>query len=171
MLLHRTTENSKDNLWPKLHDCQLLKAKNVYDSFYCSILTREAFGALNCEPRAVNSIFNLNADSYSVFLYFLVAPCVRLCNKRNSIKRRPSLKDLESLLESKLKPIQTQAPHHSRLDALFKKVDDNYKALQARLDSLEARNASLEAENAKLVSKLQFCEASLNNLEQYIWHP
>ncbi|CAH3046994.1 unnamed protein product, partial [Porites lobata] len=28
-------------------------------------------------------------------------------------------------------------------------------------------NASLEAENAKLVSKLQFCEASLNNLEQY----
>ena len=109
----------------------------------------------------------LNADSYSVFLYFLVAPCVRLCNKRNAIKRRPSLKDLESLLESKLKPIQTQAPHHSRLDALFKKVDDNYKALQARLDSLEARNASLEAENAKLVSKLQFCEASLNNLEQY----
>ena len=108
----------------------------------------------------------LNADSYSVFLYFLVSPCVRLCNKRNAIKRRPSLKDLESLLESKLKPIQTQAPHHSRLDALFKKVD-NYKALQARLDSLEARNASLEAENAKLVSKLQFCEASLNNLEQY----
>ena len=41
------------------------------------------------------------------------------------------------------------------------------KALQARLDSLEARNASLEAENAKLASKLQFCEASLNNLEQY----
>ena len=77
------------------------------------------------------------------------------------------MKDLESLLESKLKPIQTQAPHHSRLDALFKKVDDNYKALQARLDSLEARNASLEAENAKLVSRLQFCEASLNNLEQY----
>ena len=41
------------------------------------------------------------------------------------------------------------------------------KALQARLDSLEARNASLEAENAKLASKLQFCEVSLNNLEQY----
>ena len=59
LLLHRPTENSKDNLWPKLHDCQLLKAKNVYDSFYCSILTREAFGALNCEPRAVNSILNL----------------------------------------------------------------------------------------------------------------
>jgi len=73
---------------------------------------------------------------------------------------KPSLKDLESLLDSKLKPI------HSRLDDLFKKVDDNYKALQARLDSLEARNASLEAENAKLASKLQFCEASLNNLEQ-----
>ena len=41
------------------------------------------------------------------------------------------------------------------------------KALQARLDSLEARNASLEAENAKLASKLQFCQASLNNLKQY----
>ena len=40
------------------------------------------------------------------------------------------------------------------------------KALQARLDSLEARNASLEAENAKLASKLQFCQASLNNLKQ-----
>ena len=39
---------------------------------------------------------------------------------------KPSLKDLESLLDSKLKPI------HSRLDDLFKKVDDNYKALQAR---------------------------------------
>jgi len=74
---------------------------------------------------------------------------------------KPSLKDLESLLDSKLKPI------HSRLDDLFKKVDDNYKALQARLDSLEARNVNLEAENAKLASKLQFCEASLNNLEQY----
>ena len=42
------------------------------------------------------------------------------------------------------------------------------KALQARLDTLEPRNASLEAENAiKLARKLQFCEASLNNLEQY----
>ena len=50
LLLHRSTENSKDNLWPKVHDWQLLKAKNfVYDSFYCSILTREVFGALNCE--------------------------------------------------------------------------------------------------------------------------
>ena len=26
---------------------------------------------------------------------------------------------------------------------------------------------SLEAENVKLASKLQFCEASLNNLEEY----
>ena len=43
-------------------------------------------------------------------------------------------------------------------------------ALEARLDSLEARNASLEAENAKLASKLQFCEASLNNFEQYCRH-
>ena len=42
VVTHRTTENSKDNLWPKVHDCQLLKAKNfVYDSFYCSILTRQ----------------------------------------------------------------------------------------------------------------------------------
>ena len=57
---------------------------------------------------------------------------------------KPSLKDLESLFDSKLKPI------HSRLDDLFKKVDDNYKALQARCDSLEARNASLEAKSANL---------------------
>jgi len=32
---------------------------------------------------------------------------------------------------------------------------------------LYKQDASLEAENAKLASKLQFCEASLNNLEQY----
>ena len=56
---------------------------------------------------------------------------------------------------------------NSRLGDIFKKVDDNYKALKAILDSLEARNASLQAENAKLASKLQYCEASLNNLEQY----
>ena len=57
---------------------------------------------------------------------------------------KPSLKDFESLFDSKLKLID------SSLDDLFKKVDDNYKALQARLDSLEARNVSLEAQNANL---------------------
>lgn len=36
---------------------------------------------------------------------------------------KPSLKDLESLLDSKLKTI------HYRLDDLFKKVDDNYKSI------------------------------------------
>ena len=47
-LLRRTTENSKRK--KNLNDCKLLAAKSaVYDSFYCSILTREAFGAVNCE--------------------------------------------------------------------------------------------------------------------------
>lgn len=53
-LLRRTTENSKKK---NLDDCKLLAAKSaVYDSFYCSILTREALGALNCE-------FNLQPSS------------------------------------------------------------------------------------------------------------
>ena len=154
------TENSKDNLWPKLHDCQLLKVKNINDSFYCRILTREALGALNCEPRAVNSNFNLllfwvSKDGGRVLLtacdmssvhylmqiltaFFFIFWCLRASVHVTSempSNNKPSLKDLESLLESKLKPI------HSRLDDRFKKVDDNYKALQARLDSLEARNA------------------------------
>lgn len=42
-LLRRTTENSKKKT---LNDCKLLTAKS---SVYCSILTREAFGALNCK--------------------------------------------------------------------------------------------------------------------------
>ena len=46
-LLSRTNENSKKKT---LNDCKLLTAKStVYDSFYRSILTGEAFGALNCE--------------------------------------------------------------------------------------------------------------------------
>lgn len=46
-LLRRTNENSKKKT---LNVCKLLTAKStVYDSFYCSIVTREAFGALNCE--------------------------------------------------------------------------------------------------------------------------
>lgn len=47
-LLRRTNENSKKK--KTLHVCKLLTAKStVYDSFYCSIVTREAFAALNCE--------------------------------------------------------------------------------------------------------------------------
>ena len=73
----------------------------------------------------------------------------------------PTIKEFESLLDSKLQPIQT------KLDGLVKQMNDNYTALQAKLDLLEARNASLEAENATLMKKLQTCETSLNNLEQY----
>ena len=77
------------------------------------------------------------------FIFWCLRTSVYVTSEKPS-NDEPSLKDLESLFDSKLKPI------HSRLDDLFKKVDDNYKALQARLDSLEARNASLEAENANL---------------------
>lgn len=49
-LLRRTNENSKKKKKKTLNVCKLLTAKStVYDSFYCSIVTREAFGALNCE--------------------------------------------------------------------------------------------------------------------------
>lgn len=54
-----------------------------------------------------------------------------------------SLKDLELLLDSKLMPI------HSRLDDLFKKVDDNYKALQARLIHLRQ---GMQVYNLKMVN-------------------
>ena len=57
-LLRRTNENSKKKKKKTLNDCKLLTAKSaVYDSFYCNILTREAFGALNCE---------LNLQSFTV---------------------------------------------------------------------------------------------------------
>ena len=69
--------------------------------------------------------------------------------------------EMPTILDSKLQPIQT------KLDGLVKQMNDNYTALQAKLDLLEARNASLEAENATLMKKLQTCETSLNNLEQY----
>lgn len=77
------------------------------------------------------------------------------------VNEMPTIKEFESLLDSKLQPIQT------KLDGLVKQMNDNYTALQAKLDLLEARNASLEAENATLTKKLQTCETSLNNLEQY----
>ena len=57
-LLRRTNENSKKkkNKKKTLNDCKLLTAKStVYDSFYCSILTRESFWVHS----TVNSIFNL----------------------------------------------------------------------------------------------------------------
>ena len=77
------------------------------------------------------------------------------------VNEMPTIKEFESLLDSKHQPIQT------KLDGLVKQMNDNYTALQAKLDLLEARNASLEAENATLTKKLQTCETSLNNLEQY----
>ena len=77
------------------------------------------------------------------------------------VNEMPTIKEFESLLDSKLQPIQT------KLDGLVEQMNDNYTALQAKLDLLEARNASLEAENATLTKKLQTCETSLNNLEQY----
>ena len=49
-LLRRTNENSKKKKKKTLNVSKLLTAKStVYDSFYCSIVTREAFGTLNCE--------------------------------------------------------------------------------------------------------------------------
>ena len=77
------------------------------------------------------------------------------------VNEMPTIKEFESLLDSKLQPIQM------KLDGLVKQMNDNYTALQAKLDLLEVRNASLEAENATLTKKLQTCETSLNNLEQY----
>ena len=73
----------------------------------------------------------------------------------------PSIKEIESLLDSKLQPIQ------AKLDDLGKQMNENYAALQKKITLLETRNVSLEAENATLTKRLQSCEISLNNLEQY----
>ena len=73
----------------------------------------------------------------------------------------PTIREFESLLDSKLQPIE------AKLDDLVKQMNDNYTALQRKLDLLEARNASLEAEIVTLTNRLQSCETCLNNLEQY----
>ena len=94
-----------------------------------------------CDTSSVHCLMQIFTSFF--FIFWCLHASVYVTSEKPS-NDKPSLKDLESLFDSKLKPI------HSRLDDLFKKVDDNYKALQARLDSLEARNASLEAENANL---------------------
>ena len=48
----------------------------------------------------------------------------------------PTIKEFESILDSKLQPIQ------AKLDDLVQLMNDNYTALQSKLDLLEARNAS-----------------------------
>ena len=116
-----------------------------------ALLTSRDMSSVHCLMQILSAFFSM---------FWCLCVSVYVTSEMPS-NDKPSLKDVESLLDNKPKPI------HSRLDDLFKKLNDDYKALQARLDSLEARNACLEAENAKLASKLQFCEASLNNLEQY----
>ena len=89
LLLHRTTENPKDNLWPKLHDCQLLNARNfVYDSFYCSILTREVFGALKCElnPQPFTVLkLPLYSEPLFLFRYTIFSVCIFIRKKKEII--------------------------------------------------------------------------------------
>mgnify|MGYP007058635607 FL=1 len=72
----------------------------------------------------------------------------------------PTMKEFESLIDSKLQPIQ------AKLDDFVKQMNDNYTALQTKIDLLEARNAIL-AENATLSRRSQSCKTCLNNLEQY----
>ena len=59
-----------------------------------------------------------------------------------------TIKEFESLLDSKLQPIQAKS------DGLVKQMNANYTALQTKLDLLEARNASVVAENATLANRL-----------------
>jgi len=90
---------------------------------------------------------------FSVVVFFTIYLCFE--------NEMPTIKEFESLFDSKPQPIQ------AKLDDLVKQMNDNYTALQKKLDLLEARNASLEAENATLTNRLQSCETCLNNLEQY----
>ena len=73
----------------------------------------------------------------------------------------PTIKEFESLIDSKLQPIQ------AKLDDFVKQMNDNYTALQTKIDLLEARNAILVAENATLSRRSQSSKTCLNNLEQY----
>jgi len=76
-----------------------------------------------------------------------------------------SLEDFETLLDSKLEPIR------ERLDNLFKKMNDNQKALQDKIKNQDLKIESLKVENTQLATKLQISqdkyEDGLNNLEQY----
>ena len=92
-----------------------------------------------------------------VWFPFVVFFTIHLCFENEM----STIKVFESLLDSKLQPIQ------AKLDDFVKQMNDNYKALQTKLDLLEARNASLVAEKATLSRRLQSCETCLNNLEQY----
>ena len=95
----------------------------------------------------------LVASRFSLIVVFMIFLCFE--------NEMPTIKEFESLLDSKLQPIQ------AKLDDLVKQMNDNYTNLQTKLDLLEARNASLAAENATLTNRLQSCETCLNNLEQY----
>lgn len=95
----------------------------------------------------------LSAFHFSVVVFFTIS--LRFANEM------PTIKEFESLLDSKLQPIQ------AKLNDLVKQMNDNYTVLHTKLELLEARNASLEAENATLTNRLQTYETCLNNLEQY----
>ena len=95
----------------------------------------------------------LSAFHFSVIVFFTIS--LRFANEM------PTIKEFESLLDSKLQPIQ------AKLNDLVKQMNDNYTVLHTKLELLEARNASLEAENATLTNRLQTCETCLNNLANY----
>ena len=92
----------------------------------------------------------LVAFRFSFVVFFTIYLCFE--------NEMPTIKEFESLLDSKLQPIQ------AKLDDLMKQMNDNYTALQTKLDLLEARNASLVAENATLTNRLKSCETCLNNV-------
>ena len=99
--------------------------------------------------------------SFKVFLLLVL-----LCNLRFALLlMMASLEDFETLLDSKLEPIR------ERLDNLFKKMNDNQKALQDKIKNQDLKIESLKVENTHLANKLQMYEdkyeEGLNNLEQY----
>ena len=81
----------------------------------------------------------LSVFHFSVLVFFSIS--LRFANEM------PTIKEFESLFDSKLQPIQ------SKLDDLVKQMNDNYMALHTKLDLLEARNASLEAETTNFQKK------------------
>ena len=70
-------------------------------------------------------MYMLSAFHFSVFVFFTIS--LRFTYEM------PSIKEIESLLDSKLQPIQ------AKLDDLGKQMNENYAALQKKITLLKAR--------------------------------
>ena len=103
----------------EIHEKSSLYNNTLFKTFTTwSAISKDGRRALftACDNYVFRSL--LNADSYSVFFVIFWCLCVSVnVTSEMPSNGKPSLKDLELLLDSKLKPI------HSRLDDLLKNIE------------------------------------------------